>query len=100
MLKLTCTAWEEPFTTARSCGFFSRLLSTWVVHYRTGKSKLSWTRKHTSVADATGGLQMKNNKTGKKNNKAFESIKFESIKWTLTGLSGLLTTSLIIILES
>ena len=38
---------------------------------------------------------MRNNKTGKINNKAFESI-----KWMLTALSGLLTTGLIIVLES
>ena len=95
MLKLTCTAWEEPFTTARNCGFFSRLLSTWAVHCRIGKSKLSWTRKLTYVADPTGGLQMINNKIGKINNKAFASI-----KWMLTALSGLLTTGFIIILET
>ena len=38
---------------------------------------------------------MRNNKTGKINNKMFASI-----KWMLTALSGLLTTGLIIVLES
>jgi urate oxidase len=43
----------------------------------------------------TGDLQMSNNKSNRMNAKTFASI-----KWALTAVSGLLTTALIIVLET
>ena len=48
-----------------------------------------------SIVDLTGYIQMRNNKTFNIKDKAFTST-----KWVLTALSGLLTTTLIIILET